>query len=288
MAYHLKSSESVPEGIKRIVKREFESASDQLSGENQGDVDVAVHQARKSIKKIRAVLRLLRAELGGAYGPQNKKLQAAGRKLSEVRDAAVMIEVFDKLTHKYPDELSQGASDLIRRRLAARKRQVDKEAKASDLFGKVSSALHACVKRVEKWPLQLDGFAAIAPGIETTFRRARKAMKHARKHPEPENFHQWRKRVKDHWYQTRLLSNLPGHSIQLRERDLKKLEAWLGDHHNFAVLREKIIGQPGLASMIDQYQTELRANALALGEQIYGEQPRQFKRRMKRLLPRKR
>ena len=283
MAYQLKSSESIPEGIKRIVKKEFESALDQLSGENEGDAGVAIHETRKSIKKIRAVLRLLRTEPGGAFGSQNGKLQAAGRKLSELRDAAVMLEVFDKLNHKYADELSKRTVDMIRRRLAARKKQIDKETENSDLLGDVSTALHACMKRIKKWPLQLDGFSAVAPGIERTFRRARKAMKYARKHPEPENFHEWRKRVKDHWYLMRLLSHLPGQWIRVQERNLKKLETSLGDDHNLVVLREKMIGQPGLESLIVRYQDELRGTALALGQGIYEEQPRQFMCRMKYL-----
>ncbi|MDQ2944598.1 MAG: CHAD domain-containing protein [Acidobacteriota bacterium] len=256
---------------------------DQLSGENLGDLGVAIHESRKSVKKIRSVLRLFRAELGDTYASQNSKRQAAGRKLSGLRDAAVMVEVFDKLNHKYPDELSKRTVDKIRGRLAARKNQAYKEAKNGNLLTEVRTALHACMKSVKRWPLQLDGFPAIAPGIETTFRRARMAMKYARKHQEPENFHEWRKRVKDHWYQTRLLSNLIGHSIRAQKKNLKKLETWLGDDHNLAVLRQKMIGQPGLESLIDRYQTELRGSALALGERIYGEQPRQFTRRMKHL-----
>lgn len=280
MAYRLKPGESIPRGIERIVKKEFESALDRLSGENHCDPGVVVHESRKSVKKIRAVLRLFRAELGGRYASENRKLQAVGRKLSELRDAAVMVEVFDQLNRKYPGELSKRTIAGIRGGLITRKNQVYRATKDGKLLADVSSMLHACLDGFQKMPLELDGFRAIAPGIETTFRRARQAMKYARKQPQPENFHEWRKRVKDHWYLTRLFFNPPGHPIRAQQ-NLKKLETWLGDDHNLAVLREKTIGQPGLEALIDRYQTELRKTGLALGEQIYQERPRVFTRRMK-------
>ena len=64
MAYQLRSDESVPEGMGRIVREEFKSAAGQLKSRNGAKRDEAIHQARKSIKKIRGVLRLVQPELG--------------------------------------------------------------------------------------------------------------------------------------------------------------------------------------------------------------------------------
>src|SRR5438128_2358675 len=107
MAYRLQSDEAVPEAIKRIVKEEFESALDQLSGNSRNTVAVSVHEARKSVKKTRAVLRLVRTELDGAYRSQNTRLQAIGRKLSEMRDAGVMVQTLHKLKTKYHDQVEE-------------------------------------------------------------------------------------------------------------------------------------------------------------------------------------
>jgi len=97
MAYRLKSKESVPEGIKRIVKEEFDAGLQQLNGKSRPNRDQAVHEARKSVKKIRAVLRLMRPELNGAYDAQIDKLRTVGRKLSEFRDAGAIVDTFDAL-----------------------------------------------------------------------------------------------------------------------------------------------------------------------------------------------
>ena len=147
----------------------------------------------------------------------------------------------------------------------------------------MSAILKACRKRAEKWRLRRDGFPAIASGIETTYRRASAAMVVAREHPSPENFHEWRKRVQDHWYQSRLLSNLFGDSIRAYARNLKKLQTCLGEDHNLEVLRERTAGESALDVLIGRRQAGLRKSALALGERIYEETPLQFTQRLKRL-----
>jgi hypothetical protein len=77
------------------------------------------------------------------------------------------------------------------------------------------------------------------------------------------------------------------------ERRLKDLETWLGEDHNLVVLQEKAMAEPGFygrqpeialfVKLIGKYHKELRGNALALGERIYDEKPRQFARRMRRM-----
>jgi hypothetical protein len=61
---------------------------------------------------------------------------------------------------------------------------------------------------VKKWPIATDGFAALEPGFEMTFRKGRTAFALAQKRPGPKNYHDWRKRVKDHWYHVRLMEDL--------------------------------------------------------------------------------
>src|ERR1700730_254363 len=105
MAYQLSSEESVPEGLRRMFREEFKSAVDQLKTKNGAKRDEAIHEARKSIKKIRGVLRLVQPELGGVFRFENRRLRDAGRKLSAFRDAGSVIEVFDNLKRKYSQEL---------------------------------------------------------------------------------------------------------------------------------------------------------------------------------------
>src|ERR1017187_1474953 len=182
MAYHLKAKESVAEGGKGIAREELESAAGQLEGKDGGKRDEAIHEARKSLKKTRAVLRLMRGELGPVYRMENTRLRDLGRTLSEFRDAGAMIETFDELKEKYRGELGRRTLSSIRRALLARKAESERKAGMEDVLVSAAKTLRAAAKDVEKWPLHRDGFRAIGGGLKQTYARGRKALKFARKH----------------------------------------------------------------------------------------------------------
>ena len=293
MPYHLKPGERVPAGVKRIAREEIEAAVRQLTGKGEADRDEAIHEARKSMKKIRGLLRLMRGELGEIYRQENTFLREAGFRLSQFRDARAMLEAFDGMRRKYRGELGRGRFASIRRGLIARKARAERQGGVENVLNGVAAALRQSDRRVETWPLAADGFAAIAPGFEATFRRGRKALARARKHPSPENYHEWRKRVKNHWYQVRLLEGVWDGTMPAYERRLKDLETWLGEDHNLVVLEEKVMAEPGFygrqpeiwlfIKLIGKYHKELRGNALAEGARIYDAKPRQLSNRMRRM-----
>jgi hypothetical protein len=181
----------------------------------------------------------------------------------------------------------------VRQALVARKRQTDVTKDRDDVVEEAALGLRRLGKRVESWPLATSGFAAIAPGLEDRYRRGRKSMKTAAREQTPECFHEWRKRVKDHWYHTRLIENLWTDEMQAREKSLKELETWLGDDHNLFVLRTLLAEEPAAfgegprvdaaLDAIDKRQKELRDNALSLGARLYDEKPKAFTRRIAHL-----
>ena len=293
MAYHLKAGEPVPEGIKRAAREELEFAAGQLDGSAGAARDEAVHEGRKSIKKVRGLLRLARPELGRVYRRESERLGEIGRTLSEFRDAGAIIGTFDALRGKYRDELGRRRLASIRHGLVRREEEAEQEANIDRVLQRMASSLAGVGQRVKSWPLKAAGFRAIAPGLEETYRRGEKAMARARKHPSPENFHAWRKSVKDLWYHVRLLENLWTEVMLAYEKSLKDMETWLGEDHNLAVLRDKIAAERDfygkekdvefVLEKIGKYQHELRANALSLGERVYQDKPRHFVQHMRHL-----
>lgn len=291
MAYRLKKSESVPEGIKRIVLEEIDSATEELGKSNNRDE--AIHEARKSLKKIRGVMRLVQPELGRIYQSENQRIGALGRKLSELRDAEAIIEVFNSLVEKYKGSLRSDALASVRRGLEKSKRDTEQAVDPAQTVRQAVTTLRSLRKRANTWPLKSDGFNTLAPGLEDRYRRGRKAMAVARKDQTPENFHEWRKRVKDHWYHVRLLESAWTDLMEARESSLKDLETWLGDDHNLVVLCGKVQDQPEafgetadiqlFLALSAQYQKELRDNSLSLGERLYEEKAAQFTKNISKL-----
>ncbi|HZU25898.1 MAG TPA: CHAD domain-containing protein [Bryobacteraceae bacterium] len=293
MAYKFKAGESVPESIRRIATEELDSAAEQLDGKGSSSREEAIHEARKSVKKTRAILRLAKSELGDVRSRENVRLRDAGRRLSELRDAGAIVVSFDDLKAAFPNEAGLDALEPIRAGLVARRDQTMEQPGIEERLKAMAKSFRSAAKRVKAWPLNADSFAAIRTGLEDSYREGRRAMTKARKQPTAPNYHEWRKRAKDHWYHIRLLEPLWTDVMQAHEKSLKDLETWLGDDHNLVVLREKILSEPDLSAdekaaslatrLIERRQKELRKNSLALGARIYEEKPREFSRRMKRL-----
>jgi CHAD domain-containing protein len=290
MAYRLKSGEPVPQGVKRIAAEEARRAADLLSRATAATRDEAIHEARKSVKKTRALLRLMRPEIDGVYRRENTRLRNIGRRLSAYRDRAVIIETFDDLKRKYQGELKGVTLASIRRGLVRNKREQQRGANLRTALQRIAAALRSAAGRAARWPLEADGFEALEPGLTATYRRARRAMAVVRAHARPEHCHEWRKRAKDHWYDIRLLAGVWTEETKACEKSLKDLETALGDHHNLEVLKGTLAAHPAAygpredidlcLSLIERYQKDLLESALTLGARVYQERPAQFRTRL--------
>src|SRR5919108_3500582 len=102
MSFQLKPDKTVGKNIRRIVRKQLDGVLEELTRGHKGSRDEVVHEARKSLKKIRAVLRLVRPAIGDkTYRQENTCFRDAARPLTEVRDARILIETLDKLADHF-------------------------------------------------------------------------------------------------------------------------------------------------------------------------------------------
>ncbi|HSU33256.1 MAG TPA: CHAD domain-containing protein [Bryobacteraceae bacterium] len=286
MAYHLEPHKPIAGEIKRVLKEEAMRTAEQLRSAKNPGGEKAIHEARKGVKKIRAALRLVQAELGSVYREENVRFRDIGRTLSELRDAGAMVETFDGLRKLYKSEVDRQAWDSLRRILEKRKQETERSLNAEQLFQDYPHQLEAVAEEVDNWPLDGNGFSVLAPGLKKAFRRGREAMQEAQRNPTPENFHEWRKRVKDHWYHVRLLHNIWSDMMESYGDVLKDIQTWLGDDHNLTVLEGLITdanGQAGggknmkdLLVVMARHQARLREQATIAGIRVYREKPKRL------------
>ena len=282
-AYRLKESEPLPEAIARVARGRIDHAIDELRGKTDSTPVEAVHEARKDLKKLRALLRLARGELGGrVYARENACIRDAARELAGARDADVMLETLDGLTY-----LPAGEAWQLHKRIQADRQRNggggDRQAAAKSAVAILKEAR----RRVSDWPLERDSFDALAKGLEKTYRRGRREFEAAIDEPTVANLHAWRKRVKYLWYHHTLLREAWPAVMQTAGDEAHVLSDLLGDDHDLAVLaawvEENADAGPGFYGAVDRRRGELQAEAFALGARAYAEQPKAFRKRMKRL-----
>ena len=292
MPFRLERDESVIAGLQRVAREEMESAGAKLGGRGRINRDKAIHEARKSMKKVRALLRLMKGELRGIDPGENERLRDIARRLSHYRDSFVMVETFDDLKKHFRAETFRKFGS-VRAALIKRRNEAGREENRRIVLDHAAGALMMAASRVVDWKLRAEGYAALSPGLERTFRGGRAALTLVRENPSADNLHELRKKVKDHWYHIRLLESLWTDVMIAYEKSLKDLETWLGNDHNLAVLRERIVAEPAfygtreetdlLLDLVDRYQTELREASIELAGRIYAEKPREFVARMHHL-----
>lgn len=291
--YRLKRNEAVPEGVRRIALGQIDGAIEQLEPHRTPDErDGGVHEARKSMKRLRALLRLVRDELGDeVYRRENSEFRDVGRTLAPLRDSRVTVETLDALVERSeldPDLVFPLRAALMERHAAAGQRAE----RNGDAIGEAVAALQAARERVPGWPLERDAFGAVGPGARRVYRRGRRAIAAARDEPSDEHLHEWRKRVKDLWHHSQILQPIDKKPMKAAADQAHELSNLLGDDHDLVVLREEAerrleaFERPEdldeLTRAIEHRRRELQLGAMGLGARVYSEKPKRHAAELKR------
>jgi CYTH domain-containing protein/CHAD domain-containing protein len=292
--FRLRIDEPVPMGIARITAGQIGEVLDRLEGRTEEELGKAVHESRKSLKRLRAVARLVRVEVGTKdYRRANAAFRDAGRRLSGPRDAQILIRALDALGERYRAELSAARLGGFRARLVREYEELGEQLTAgSALFLDLAADLRKAEGRVEAWSFDHSGFRALAPGLETAYRGGRGAYRAALLEPTPEHLHEWRKRVKDLWYSVQLLEAADPRRMKKLARAAHELSELLGDDHDLVVLEQQLASHQDdfpdenspllLYGAAERRRLELQVRAFGMGAQLYGERPRVFVRQVER------
>jgi len=285
-AFRLKRKEEVGAGLARVVRGRAAKAIEALREEAEEDPTAAIHSARKDIKKIRSVLRLLRGELGEkAFRAENKRYREAGRAISGSRDAAVKVETLTALEERFGHAIPSASAWNWKRVLERERGEASEDATDSAAIETAVAALEGGSAAAADWSLE-DSWELFGPGLEEAYGRGRKAMAKVAADPDPELVHEWRKRGKDLWYDLRLIRRAWPQLLEPTVDSVHELTDLLGDHHDLTVLARDLAARPRVGSkgklgeLIEQRQAELLADALELGTRLYAEKPKAFSKRI--------
>src|SRR6516225_8981442 len=111
MTYRFKLQEPIGQGVRRVGLEQIEIAAAKLA--DKDDISTAIHDARRCLKRLRALLRLIEPGLAeGLYRREDARLAGIGRLLSGARDLDVMRQTLIKLEGRF-DALPPGAADRL-------------------------------------------------------------------------------------------------------------------------------------------------------------------------------
>ena len=279
VAFRLEEDESVSKGLRRVVTRELRSAAKELK--SAGPTEEAIHEARKSIKKVRAVLELMRPyEMGTQL--DRKLLRRAGHLLSPLRDADALFDSADIFCDERRSKLSAQTCSTIRDVLKQHKHRLCTAATLEQAGRRAAKTLDRLRWSAEDWAWKRVGFPEFSRAVQRIYKKARRDMARARVSKSARDFHQWRKRVKTLWYALRLVEARVPRRRSLA--DLERLEALLGEDHDLVTLRTHLDAsgrlrtseREGIGALSDERHAELRGKALSLGDRVFKATPKTF------------
>ena len=274
--FALDPAHPLPDEIRRVARETLDDAIARLS-DGEEPFAARVHESRKRTKELRALLRLVRAPLGAdVQSEENRRLRDAARALAPARDAEVACQTLGSV--------DGGASDLARLReeLDGRRRSARASVAGARVADAVAGELAGIRDRVAAWELAPDDWALIGHGVRRGHRRARRRLRAAAAQPSDVAMHEWRKRVKDHWYHLRLLTPAFPGPLEALAEEAHRLSDALGDDHDLAVLAgaldEVDVTIPDRArrrldERIVARRGERRQEAWEIGERLYAAKP---------------
>ena len=292
MEYRLRQGESVLEEVRRMAVEQLDKAVEHL-GCPDGERDVHIHEARKTIKRLRALVRLVRCDLADeVYALENQCFRDAGQRLSGLRDATVLVETLDRLVEFLGNDVPKSRFAQVRTWLVERRDRAYSQADSSNRdVQEVIAELAQARERLADWQLQHQGWGGIRVGLQRIYARGRRDFAAAYALPSDEAFHDWRKQVKYLWYHIQILENVWPSVMQALAEELDQLGELLGQDHDLAVLHTTVrteFPRAGAAATlmalerrINVVRSGMQDRARLLAERIYVEQPREFTRRLR-------
>ncbi|NVK42417.1 MAG: CHAD domain-containing protein [Oceanospirillaceae bacterium] len=279
MSFRLRPSKSPHREVKRAARDEFRRVI-KLLEDPAADTEESIHQLRVGMKRLRALLRLVRDALGAVPAcAEQQRCKALANAFAGSRDAAVARGLLGELLAAVPDP------ELRARLRVGFEQSVPMTMQPPLPLPDVAQHLRLMRRDVKDWPLQSLKLRHLNDQLARQYRRGRRLYRSLGDDFAMALLHEWRKEVKRLLYQLELVRGR-GRRSKL-DRRIKRLGSLLGDLHDLDMLELQIEShiedywlddRLALYRLLHERRAALRSRALALGSKIFVEPPASFAR----------
>ncbi|ASY64332.1 hypothetical protein SJ05684_c29020 [Sinorhizobium sojae CCBAU 05684] len=286
MTYAFGPTRPFTEDFRALAAEQIECAMTVLKDQPAG-VHVAIHDARKNFKRLRALYRLVACDAAVFQKQENARLRDMARNLSIVREAAALVENASYLRAHAASEEQQVALDKVCSILAARRDRIAE--RQTDLEGKICVTIAGCeralsaLSRVSFHDGRRKSAARLERGWRLALERAARARVACKTGTDAVLFHELRKRAQDYRMHLALLREVWPSAMQAKRSDARELVDLLGHLNDLSTLTSLIDEEPEVArdsqnqahllSAVIARQEELRHEALQRAKAVFLDAP---------------
>lgn len=243
----------------------------------------SVHEARKSVKRLRALVSLVSDHLKSKAHVFDRTLRDVNRVLSATRDATVAIATLEHLARDHGNGLSNdfaAAQAALDRRLA-QTREHDFHVERD-----VVTPLKRLQQRWQKHTWPSHEWRLLEPNLRRTYRNGRRMVREVADGAPAERLHDLRKLVKHTQYHAEFLKRTGTPRLPAEHDEWERLADLLGQHHDLWVLRELLrtmstkdlprISRTLVLAEVGHAARNLELQVSELAPILYAERPRAF------------
>lgn len=231
--------------VRRLVFTELSGAVTRLQSGNPPD-DAAIYAARKSIKRLRSMLRLVRRGTGeDAFGEWNTRLREAAHALGLARERAALVEIAKHLAGlaTAPDAPSQATAARLVKLAGMHGQATADDVATAEAASRVTRDLSLLSREILPWRASSDG-RVIETGLLTAYGRGAQDLASGLETGDADMLHEARKRVVHLRYQLDAISSAWPRPIKAFVREAQGLREVLGDFNDMTELT-RAIKDPG-------------------------------------------
>jgi MYXO-CTERM domain-containing protein len=267
--------------VRRVADEQLRVAVSAL----RSDRPEAIHDARKAIKRLRALLTLLDDGPEKAVRDADRRLlRDCGRRLSAARDAEVIAATLDELLLTAPERLRRAAAPLSRRLDADARERLQHVRTDRSAIEMVIADLEQLRAGLSRWvPPSRRGWQV--ERLTQSYKGARRAARAAQKDSGSENMHELRKRTQEVRYASSILRASSPKALRRLNRRSTELSETIGLERDLDLLGSAVDSNaPGLSKRAHKELHELirarrklfRKGALREARRLYSRPPRRF------------
>jgi CHAD domain-containing protein len=288
MTFALRSKEPIAKGLVRSIGSDIKRALRELDSLN---AEETIHELRKRLKRMRALIRLVRHDIGSkAFRLIDDRLQHSAKQLTDLRDAEVLVQTVDELKNDRGVRIGPNAFQRLREQLVTRHNTAMVDLiQHHDRVCIIRKCLKKARRDIRQWILG-SGWPLIKHGIMATYEKSQNCQIEAIADPSIENLHSWRKEMKYLWHQIQFIRPLHARRISPLEKSLHDLARTLGDDHDLAILSRAFIDNNDsdlsdftrtFAAATRKKRLKLQERAIKLGRKIFKQSSERFERRLR-------
>jgi len=280
-------------GVDAVVGGALAGVGHEILADARGTLDdpaqsqaEAVHGYRKTMKRWRALLRLLEPFLGEDGARLQQEARDLARELAGARDFQAALDALADVANAETG-LSPTSFASMRHRIETNRTAAEAIALTDTMRARLSAAVEGAARAVAAWPLGHIGFPQIASELARTYRQARRAIPKDWAAATGEDIHDLRKRVVAHRYQMEFIEPLWPRLTKVWVSEAQRLRDQLGAHHDLETLKGLTASRQPLAPWRSRLLPAIAARqqvhvtaARRLSGRLFAERPAAFRKRL--------